>query len=110
MFSMMKINKNLIYILFFLMIVYLFGFRFLISFLGNVLILITLIPILIILIALISFNSLKSKLNVCEVCGTVSLVQSEKCLNCGANLKQNNPEILKKASETTIEVKAEEIK
>ena len=103
-------NKNLIiYIIFFLIFIPLFGFNFLISFLGNILILIILVPILILLIGVISFNSLKSKLNTCEACGTISLGLSNQCLNCGAELKKNNSEILKEASEATVEVKAEEI-
>ena len=61
----------------------------------------------------ISFNSLKSKVNTCNQCGTVTLGINNTCMNCGADLENTNSkssEILKKPSETTIEVKAEEIK
>ena len=107
-------SKSLItYLLIFLLIIPFFGFNFLISLVGNVLLLIFLIPILIFLIALISFNSLKSKVNTCKQCGTVSLGINNICVNCGADLGDINPkksETFKKPSETTIEVKAEEIK
>ena len=103
-------NKNLIInIMFFLVFISFFGFNFLISFLGNILLIVILVPVLILLIALISFNSLKSKLNKCETCGTVSLGLSDKCLNCGGDLKKNDSEILKDASKTTVEIKAEEV-
>ena len=62
---------------------------------------------------LISFNSLKSKVNTCNQCGTISLGISNTCMNCGADLNDintKNSETFKKPSETTIEVKAEEIK
>ncbi len=107
-------NKSLItYLLIFLLVIPIFGFNFLISLVGNVLLLLFLIPILIFLIALISFNSLKSKVNTCSQCGTVSLGINNTCMNCGADLGDINPknsETFKKPSETTIEVKAEEIK
>ena len=60
---------------------------------------------------LIGFNSYKSKINTCSNCGSISLGLSETCINCGADLKdisQSN-QLNKKPSESTIEVKAEEI-
>ena len=111
MFSLFKLNKNLVIsTMFFFIIVTLFGFNFLISILGNILLLLVLIPILISLVALIGINSFKSKLTTCESCGSISLGLDNKCLNCGADLKTSSSEILKNASESTIEVKAEEIK
>ena len=111
MFSLFKINKNLvIYFVIFMIFIPLFGINFLISFLGNILLLIILIPILIFLIALISFKSFKAKLNTCEKCGSISLGQNKKCLNCGAEIKTDSLDTLKEAGETTIEIKAEEIK
>ena len=101
------------YLLIFLLIVPIFGFNFLISIIGNVLLLVFLIPLLIFLIMLISFNSLKSKVNTCNQCGTISLGISNTCMNCGADLGDINIKssgTFKKPSETTIEVKAEEIK
>ena len=107
-------NKNLVtYSLTFLIVISLFGFNFFLSLIGNLLLLAFLIPILIFIILLISFNSLKSKVNTCNQCGTISLGINNTCMNCGADLddiNQKRSESLKQPSETTIEVKAEEIK
>ena len=107
-------NKSVVtYSLIFLIVIPLFGFNFLVSLIGNLLLLVFLIPLLIFLIVLISFNSLKSKLNTCNQCGTVSLGINNTCMNCGVHLDEinlKNFENLKEPSETTIEVKAEEIK
>jgi len=108
------INKNtVIYLVIFLIVIPIFGLNFLISFLGNILLLLILVPFLIILIAFISFNSFKSKLKTCQECGTISIGLNNTCVNCGADIgdiKINNFQDLNKPSETTIEVKAEEIK
>ena len=110
----LKINKNLItYSLIFLIVVPIFGINFLISFIGNMLLLLLLIPLLIFLIAFISFNSFKSKVKTCNKCGTTSFSLNDTCMNCGAdlgNLNIENCDELNKPSETTIEVKAEEVK
>ena len=107
-------NKSLVtYSLIFLMLIALFGFNFFLSLIGNLLLLVFLVPLLIFLILLISFNSLKSKVKSCNQCGTIALGINNTCMNCGADLENTNSkisEILKKPSETTIEVKAEEIK
>ena len=108
-------NKSIITysLIIFFIVIPLFGFNFLVSLLGNLLLLVLLIPLLIFLIALISFNSLKSKLNTCNQCGAISLGINNTCTNCGANLGDINPKdsnTFKKPSEATIEVKAEEIK
>ena len=107
-------NKSLVtYSLIFLILISLFGFNFFLSLIGNLLLLVFLIPLLIFLILLISFNSLKSKVNTCNQCGTISLGINNTCMNCGADLDDINTkrsENLKQPSETTIEVKAEEIK
>ena len=113
MISFLKINKSLVtYSLIFLIIIPIFGFNFLVSFIGNILLLIFLVPILILLITLISFYSLKSKANTCNECGTISLGLSDTCMNCGADLgdiNAKNFENSQKPSETIIEVKAEEV-
>ena len=113
MISSLKINKSLVtYSLIFLIIIPIFGLNFLVSFIGNVLLLIFLVPILILLIILISFNSLKSKAKTCNECGTISLGVNDTCMNCGADLgdiNAKNFENSQKPSETTIEVKAEEV-
>ena len=108
-------NKSIITysLIIFFIVIPLFGFNFLVSLLGNLLLLVLLIPLLIFLIALISFNSLKSKLNTCNQCGTISYGVNNTCMNCGADLNEINSkrsENLQKPGETTIEVKAEEIK
>ena len=106
-------NNNLVtYSLIFLILISLFGFNFFLSIIGNLLLLAFLIPLLILFVLLISFNFLKSKVNTCNECGTVTLGINNTCMNCGADLKDINSkssESLKKPSETTIEVKAEEI-
>ena len=109
----LKVNKNfLTYSLILLIIIPIFGINFLISFLGNILILLLLIPLLIFLITLISFNSLKSKVNICNQCGSISLGTNITCTNCGADLENisKKNQLDKKPSESTIDVKAEEIK
>ena len=107
-------NKNLVtYSIIFLILISLFGFNFFLSLIGNLLLLVFLIPLLILSVLFISFNSLKSKVNTCNQCGTISLGINNTCMNCGANLDDLNPknsDSLKKPSELTIEVKAEEIK
>ena len=107
-------NKNLIpYTLIFFILIPLFGFNFFLSLVGNLLLLLFLIPLLILFVLLISFNSLKSKVNTCNQCGTITLGINNTCMNCGAELKDTNSktsESLKNPSETTIEVKAEEVK
>ena len=107
-------NKSLFtYSLIFLILTSLFGFNFLLNLIGNLLLLIFLIPLLILAVLLISFNSLKSKVNTCNQCGNITLGINNTCMNCGADLKDKNSknsESLKNPSETTIEVKAEEVK
>ena len=109
-----KTNKSLItYSLILLIVIPLFGFKFLISLIGNVLLLLFLVPLLLILIGIISFNSLKSKVKTCDQCGTISLGITNTCMNCGADIGdifKSNLKELNKPSETTIEIKAEEIK
>jgi len=109
----LKANKNLLtYSLIILIVIPIFGFNFLISFVGNILLLLFLIPLLLLVLALIGFNSYKSKINTCNNCGAISLGLSETCMSCGADLdniiKKN--QLDKNPSESTIDVKAEEIK
>ena len=109
----LKVNKNLLtYSLIVLIFIPIFGFNFFISFIGNILLLLFLIPSLLLVLVFIGFNSYKSKINTCSNCGAISLGLSETCMNCGADLedinKQNQLDI--KPSESTIDVKAEEIK
>ena len=109
----LKANKNLfIYSLILLIVIPIFGINFLISFLGNILLLLLLIPLLLVILVFIGFNFYKSKINTCNSCGAISLGLSENCMNCGADLENisDNNQFDKKPSESTIEVKAEEIK
>ncbi len=111
--NFLKVNKTLFtYSLIIVIMIPIFGINFFMSFLGNILILLFLIPLLLFLILLIGFNSYKSKINKCDECGAVSLGLSENCMNCGAefNYPNNKNQINIKPSESTIEVKAEEIK
>ena len=107
-------KKSLVtYFLICLIIIPIFGFKFLLSFFGNILLLIILVPLLIFLISLIGFNSLNSIVKTCNECGSIFLGINNNCPNCGADLidiNVKNNENFKKPSETTIEVKAEEVK
>ncbi len=109
----LKANKNFItYALIILIVIPIFGINFFISFLSNILILLFLIPLLLVILFFIGFNFYKSKINTCNSCGAISLGISETCMNCGANLENisNKDQFNKKPSESTIEVKAEEVK
>ena len=109
----LKGNKNLIsYSWVVLFLIPIFGFNFFISFLGNILLLLFLIPILLLLIIFIGLNSYKSKINKCSECGAISFGLTNTCMNCGSELENigKTKKIYKQPSETTIEVKAEEIK
>ena len=113
MYYFLKVNKNLLlYSAFILMIIPIFGINLFISFLGNILLLLFLIPLLLVILIFTGFNSYKSKINKCSNCGVISLGLSETCMNCGENLENNskNNQFYKKPSESTIEVKAEEVK
>jgi len=109
----LKANKNLLtYSLIILIVIPIFGLNFFISFVGNILLLLFLIPLLLLVLVFIGFNSYKSKINACSNCGAISLGLSETCINCGADLKNinKNNQLDIKPSESTIEVKAEEVK
>ena len=111
--SFLKANRNfLTYSLIILILIPIVGVNFLISFLGNILLLLFLIPILLLLLVFIGFNSFKSTMNKCNNCGAIALGLSSTCMNCGADLKNitKKNRIDKKPSESTIEVKAEEVK
>ena len=109
----LKANKNfLTYTLILLIVIPIFGINFFISFLGNILLLLLLIPLLLVSLVFIGFNSYKSKINTCDNCGAINLGSRVDCMNCGANLENNskNNQFDNKPSESTIEVKAEEVK
>ena len=109
----LKANKNLItYSLTFMILISIFGINFFLSFLGNIILILFLIPLFLLLLVFIGFNSYKSNINTCSNCGSISLGLSDTCMNCGANLDDINKgnKLDKKPCESTIEVKAEEIK
>ena len=109
----LKANRNIIaYSIILIVVIPFFGINFFISFLGNILLLLLLIPLLLLLLLFIGFNSYKSKINKCSNCGSISVGLSEFCMNCGADLNELDKinQLNKKPSESTIEVKAEEIK
>ena len=108
----LQANKNLlIYIFILLFVVPIFGINFFISFIGNILLLIFLIPLLLLLLVYVGFNSYKSKIKTSSECGVITLGLGETCMNCGAELDNKQKyQIDKKPSESTIEIKAEEIK
>ena len=91
----LKVNKSLLtYSLILLIVIPIFGINFLISFLGNILLLLFLIPLLLLLLVFIGFNSYKSNIHSSEEIKNISIKN----------------QLYKKPSESTIEVKAEEIK
>ena len=109
----LRANKTLVtYSLIALLVIPIFGFKILITLLGNILLLLFLVPLLLLLLVFIGFKSYQSKINTCNNCGAISLGSSEVCINCGATLEDvsNRNQLDKKPSESTIEVKAEEIK
>ena len=95
-----------------LIILPIFGIKIFISFISNILIILFLIPLLLLLLVFIGFNFYKSKTTTCNNCGAISLGLNETCMNCGADLENTSVKspLNKKPSESTIEVKAEEIK
>ncbi len=108
----LKANKNLLtYSLILLVLVPLFGINFFISFLGNILLLLFLIPLFLLIIGVLIINSFKSKINTCSNCGTIAFSSNGTCINCGSDLDiLSKDQINKKPSDSTIEIKAEEIK
>ncbi len=105
-------NKTLItYSIVAFLIIFFFGFNFLFSLLGNILILLFLTPILLIGIAFLAINSFKSQFKVCTNCGTPMILNGEKCPYCNSNFSEikNNNNYSEDASSETIEIEAEEI-
>ena len=109
----LKANKNLlIYLLILLIVIPIFGINFFISFIGNILLLIFLIPLLLLLLIFLGLNSYVSNINTCKNCGSIYFGLSDNCINCGADLESisKKNQLNKKPSESTIEIKAEEIR
>ena len=105
-------NKSLItYSIISLLFIFFFGFNFLLSLLGNILILLFLTPILLIFIAFLGINSFKSKFKVCANCGSTMVSEGKTCLYCGSSFGEieNNKIYSEDASSETIEIEVEEI-
>ena len=105
-------NKSLVtYIIISFLIIFFLGFNFLLSLLGNILILLFLTPILLIVIAFLTLNSFKSKFKICANCGRAMISDNESCFYCGSNFSatDNNKNYSEDAGSETIEVEAEEI-
>tara|TARA_B100000524_G_scaffold104969_1_gene50667 strand:+ start:132 stop:473 length:342 start_codon:yes stop_codon:yes gene_type:complete len=108
----LKANKNLLtYALIIILFIPIFGINFFIGLISNIIILLFLIPVLLLILAFLGFNFYKSKINTCSSCGAISLGLSETCMNCGGKLENvlKRNQLDQKPSESTIEVKAEEI-
>ena len=105
-------NKSLLtYSIISFIIIFLFGFNFLLSLLGNILILLVLTPLLLIGIVLLGINSFKTKLKICTNCGATLIGESESCLYCGSKFSniEGNKNFSENASTETIEIEAEEV-
>ena len=106
-------NKSLVtYSIISFLVIFFFGFNFLFSLLGNILILLFLTPILLLIIAFLGVNFFKSKFKVCTNCGTTLIGDSESCFNCGSNFSETEKDrnYSEDAGNKTIEIEAEEIK
>ena len=105
-------NKSLVtYSVISFLIIFFFGFNFLVSLLGNILILLFLTPVLLLVIVFLIFTSFKSKIKVCTNCGRTLISNSESCLYCGSNFSEieNKKDYSEDVSNETIEIEAEEI-
>ena len=105
-------NKSLVtYSIISFLLIFFFGFNFLLGLLGNILILLFLTPILLIFIVFLGINSFKSRLKVCDNCGSTIINEVESCLYCGSNFSElkNNKNYSQNAGSETIEIEAEEI-
>ena len=103
-------NKSLVtYSIISFLVIFFFGFNFLFSLLGNILIILFLTPILLLVIAFLIISSFKSKFKVCSKCGATLISDSENCLYCGSNFNENKKEYSGEARNETIEIEAEEI-
>ena len=104
-------KKVLTYLIISVLIIFFFGFNFLFSLLGNILILLFLTPLLLIGIVFLGINSFKTKFKVCENCGATIISNGENCLYCGSSFIkiENKKNFSEDASSETIEIEAEEI-
>ena len=109
----LKVNKNLLkYSLIIILLIPIFGINSFVGLLSNILLLLFLIPILLLLVVFVVVNSYKPKIYTCSNCGAANLGLSNTCMSCGSELGNisNKNKLYEKPSESTIEVKAEEVK
>ena len=105
-------NKSIVtYSIISFLIIFFFGFNFLFSLLGNILILLFLTPILLIVIAFLTINSFKSKFKACTNCGMTMMSDNDSCMYCGSNFNEidNIKSYSEDAGSETIEIEAEEV-
>ena len=105
-------NKLIPYSLIFIIVIPLFGFKFLIGLFGNILLLILLIPLLFIGLGVLSFSSFNSNIKVCGNCGSTFIGTNSNCPYCGSESITDNQldkDNLSEASNEIIEIEAEEI-
>ena len=105
-------NKLIPYSLIFILIIPFFGINFLLSLIGNILLLIILIPLLLLGLGLIGLNLFKSNINTCESCGSAILGNRGECPYCGYEQMKDiekDKNFTSDASNKTIEIKAEEV-
>ena len=105
-------NKSLVsYSIISFLVIFFFGFNFLLGLIGNILIILFLTPILLLVIAFLIITSFKPKFKVCTNCGSTLISESESCLYCGSNFSEikNKKDYSEDARNETIEIEAEEI-
>ena len=105
-------NKLIPYSLILIVIIPLFGFNFLIGLLGNILLLIFLFPLLMLGLGLLGLNLFKSNIKTCKNCGTTIIGNDDNCPYCDYGSIKNkgkDNDLSSDASNTVIEIKAEEI-
>ena len=108
-----RMSRNFFtYVIIVLLIIPIFGLNFVLNFIGNIFLLIFLVPLLLFIVGLLVFNSLKTNTQICSNCGLTILGSNDNCIYCGTSLENNQikSEISKRASDSVIEVEAEEIK
>ena len=105
-------NKLITFSIIFILIIPLFGLKFLIGVIGNILLLIILVPTLLLVIGFLGLNSFKSSIKVCDNCGSAILGNNDNCPYCGYEQMRSSGIVddnTTDASSKTIEIKAEEI-
>ena len=106
-------SKNLfIYLIVSLLFIPIFGINIVVSFIGNIFLILFLVPILIFIIGLLVFNNLKKNSQICTNCGLTIIGNNQNCIYCGTSLSDNQikKDISNTSSDKVIEIDAEEVK